>query len=99
MGQNSIEILELGRQTLRRGSTLVINGSHKILPNRESLYLPLNNDKIQDLNCVRSECNLELRNILRSDLVQSTFDDTERESLIRSDNTFILSEHNRCMQN
>ncbi|CAB3233520.1 unnamed protein product [Arctia plantaginis] len=99
IGQNSIEILELGRQTLRRGSTLVVHGSHKILPNRESMYLPLNNDKIQELNCVRSDCSLELRNILRSDFVQSTFNDMERESLIRSDNTFILSEHNRCVQN
>lgn len=95
IGQNSIEIVELGRQTLRRGSTLIINGSHKIIPHRESTYIPLNQcgDKVQELSYVRTDHSLELKNVLRSDFVKSTFSDAERESLIRSDNSFILSEH------
>lgn len=94
IGQNSIEIVELGRQTLRRGSTLIINGSNKILPNRDSTYTPLNqnDEKVQELGQVRSECS-ELKNVLKSEFVRSSFSDAERESLIRSDNTFILSEH------
>ncbi|CAD0206846.1 unnamed protein product [Chrysodeixis includens] len=92
IGQNSIEIVELGRQTLRRGSTLIITGSNKILQHRES-YTPLNqnDEKAQELD-VRSEC-AELKNVLKSEFVRPSFSDAERESLIRSDNTFILSEH------
>lgn len=68
------------------------------MPNRESVYLPFNNDKIQELSYVKTDCNLELKSILKADFVRSSFSDVERESLIRSDNTFILSEHNRSNQ-
>lgn len=41
----SIEIVELGKETIRRGSTLLLHGSHKLLPNRtEASYQPLEQD-------------------------------------------------------
>ncbi|GBP20291.1 Scavenger receptor class B member 1 [Eumeta japonica] len=36
--RNSIEIVELGRETLRRGSHLIINSSHLLIPLRETSY-------------------------------------------------------------
>ncbi|KAJ8706402.1 hypothetical protein PYW08_011028 [Mythimna loreyi] len=95
MGQNSLEIVELGRQTIRRSSTLIINGTHKMMPHRESAYIPLNQcgDKVQELSYVKTDCSLEFKNVLRSDFVKSSFSEAERESLIRSDNSFIMSEH------
>jgi hypothetical protein len=35
----TIEILEMGRRSLRRGSTMLINGQHKILSHRDSYHL------------------------------------------------------------
>lgn len=50
IGQNcprSIEIVEIGKETLRRGSTLIVHGSHKLLPNRtESIYQPLSQESV-----------------------------------------------------
>ncbi|XP_017792613.1 PREDICTED: scavenger receptor class B member 1 [Habropoda laboriosa] len=37
------EAIELGKRTIRRGSTLLVNGQHKLLMTRES-YILLNND-------------------------------------------------------
>lgn len=95
IGQNSLEIVELGRQTIRRSSTLIINSSHKMMPHRESAYIPLNQceDTPQELRYVKSDCSLEFKNVLRNEFVKSSFNDAERESLIRSDNSFIMSEH------
>ncbi|PZC71546.1 hypothetical protein B5X24_HaOG213175 [Helicoverpa armigera] len=94
IGQHAIEIVELGRP-IRRSSTLIISGAHKIMSNRESSYIPLNQcgDKVQELSYVRTDCSLEFKNCLKTDFVKSTFSDVERESLIRADNSFILSEH------
>ncbi|KAH9628089.1 hypothetical protein HF086_018305 [Spodoptera exigua] len=95
IGQNSLEIMEIGRQTIRRSSTLIISGSHKMMPHRaESAYIPLNQcgDKVQELSFVRTDSK-EFKSVLRSDFVRSSFSEAERESLIRSDNSFIVSEH------
>ncbi|XP_050685744.1 scavenger receptor class B member 1 [Leptidea sinapis] len=111
IGNNSIEIVELGRETIRRGSTLIIAGSHKLLNPREASYHPLSktssstsnsssHDKLQELNFIDNSQNIsrsldELKDILNRDFVKSNFSETERESLINSDNTFILSEHSQ----
>ncbi|XP_072948437.1 scavenger receptor class B member 1 [Epargyreus clarus] len=102
--QNSIEIVELSKETIRRGSTLIINGSHKFIP-KENTYQPLQRasssteDKLQELNFINTESLSqsigELKGILRSDFVKTNFVETERESLIRSDNEFIVSERRR----
>ncbi|XP_045538328.1 scavenger receptor class B member 1 [Papilio machaon] len=109
IGQNSIEIMELGKETLRRGSTLIINGSHKLI-HKDNVYQPLNQsdpstpnseEKLHELKFVtRSECFSrsldEVNENVRSGFVKSNFCNPERESLINSDNSFILSEHRRC---
>ncbi|CAK1546487.1 unnamed protein product [Leptosia nina] len=108
LGQNSIEIVELGRETLRRGSTLIINGSHKLLNHKEASYQPLRKstssssreDGVQELNFIDKTESLsrsldELKSILNRDFVKSNFSEMERESLIHADNSFILSEHRR----
>ncbi|XP_052749124.1 scavenger receptor class B member 1 [Galleria mellonella] len=108
IGQNSIEIVELSRETIRRGSTLIMNGSQRLLPCRETSYRLLNTipstpniareEKNVELDFVRKEVSQsldELKNVIRTDFVTSSFNGTERESLIRADNSFILSEHNR----
>ncbi|XP_034827962.1 scavenger receptor class B member 1 [Maniola hyperantus] len=125
VGQDSLEIVELGRETIRRGSTLIINSS-KIINSKEASYQPLytkskkNNktntsntskshnitlprgskEKLQELNFINKAENLsssldELKLMLNRDFVKSHFSEAERESLIRSDNTFIMSEHRR----
>ncbi|XP_038219846.1 scavenger receptor class B member 1 [Zerene cesonia] len=109
LGQNSIEIVELGRETIRRGSTLIISGSHKLLNHKEASYQPLSKDnsnsssregKLQELNFIDKTENIsrsldELKSILNRDFVKADFTEVERESLIHSDNAFILSERRR----
>ncbi|XP_045458032.1 scavenger receptor class B member 1 [Melitaea cinxia] len=111
IGQNTLEIVDIGRETIRRGSTLIINSSHKILPHKETSYQPLNQsnsstpngrqeENIQELNFMNQSNNLstsidELKSILNRDFVKANFSEMERESLIQSDNTFIMSEHRR----
>lgn len=106
IGQNSMEIVEIGRETLRRGSTLIIHGSHKILTGKEASYQPLNphrsdcvDSKLHELKHVRADLTQsldELKSKLKPEFVKSNFSDAERESLISSDNSFILSEHAMC---
>lgn len=109
IGQNSIEFIEISRETLRRSSTIIINGSHKML-SHNSTYHPLNQDdksaksndsdisnKSHELECIRSDLNRsidELKSMLKPDFVKGSFS-CERESLIRSDNVFILAEHSK----
>lgn len=111
IGQNTLEIVDIGRETIRRGSTLIINSSHKILPHKETSYQPLNQsnsstpngrqeENVQELNFMNKSNNLstsidELKSILNRDFVKANFSEMERESLIQSDNTFIMSEHRR----
>lgn len=107
IGQNSIEIVELGRETLRRGSTLIINGS-KLLNHKETSYQPLSkststssgDETLQELTFIDKSENLsqsldELKSILNRDFVKTNFTEAERESLIQADNSFIVSEHRR----
>jgi scavenger receptor class B, member 1 len=35
----TVELLEMGRRSLRRGSSLLINGQHRILAHRDSYHL------------------------------------------------------------
>lgn len=59
------------------------------------MYQQLNNNhKPQELVSVRelSKSVDEFKSILRPDFVKSTFSDVERESLLRPDNAFIISE-------
>ncbi|XP_049883784.1 scavenger receptor class B member 1 [Pectinophora gossypiella] len=113
IGQNSMEIVELGRETIRRSSTLIINGSHKLLPCRDTVYQPLSqpldgpNDKEdkplpEEFHFIkRSEISQsldELKGKIKSEFVRSNFNfhEAEKESLIHSNNSFILSELRRC---
>lgn len=43
------EAIELGKRTIRRSSTLLVNGQHKLLMTRES-YVLLNNDNMEKPN-------------------------------------------------
>ncbi|XP_028172465.1 scavenger receptor class B member 1 [Ostrinia furnacalis] len=106
IGQNSLEIMEYGRETLRRGSTLIIHGSHKILSGKEATYQPLNtseeftavDSKIQELKFVKTDLSQsldELKSKFKPEFVRSNFSEVERETLIHSENTFIMSEHGR----
>lgn len=137
VGQDSLEIVEFGRETIRRGSTLIIHSSKIINQNKDAVYQPLNKkktskpnktnnkskhikrnnsnntnyssthaprsskeDKVHELNFINKTENLsssldELKLMLNRDFVKSHFAEAERESLIRSDNTFIMSEHRR----
>lgn len=104
-----MEIVVLGRETIRRGSTLIIDCSHKLLPHRETAYHHL------DTNSTNSEEKPEFREIhhlrrqelsqsldelkrIKNEFVKSHFNlnETERESLIHSNNSFIQSELRRC---
>ncbi|CAG9794598.1 unnamed protein product [Diatraea saccharalis] len=107
LGQNSIEIVEIGRETLRRRSTLIIHESQKILMGKEASYKPLHphhhdgiiDSKLHELKHMKAELSQsldELKCKLRPEFVKSNLCETERESLISSDNTFILSEHAMC---
>ncbi|KAJ0183011.1 hypothetical protein K1T71_000987 [Dendrolimus kikuchii] len=106
IGQNSIEIIEIGRETLRRSSTIIINGSQRVLSSN-SCYQPLSQndksdkfdrvDKTHELEDIRSDLNRsidELKRMSKPDFVKSSFSG-ERETLIRSDNAFILAEHGK----
>jgi hypothetical protein len=35
----TVELLEMGRRSLRRGSSLLVNGQHRILAHRDSYHL------------------------------------------------------------
>ncbi|XP_041971164.1 scavenger receptor class B member 1 [Aricia agestis] len=109
IGDKPIEIVEMGRETIRRSSTLIINSSQKLLHNN-TMYQPLsqcdpspddgNEDGLQELNFVKKRDSLtrsidELKGRLNRDFVKSNFAEPERESLIDSDNTFIMSEHHQ----
>lgn len=106
IGQNSLEIVEYGRETLRRGSTLIIHGSHKILTGKEATYQPLNTSqefkpadtKVQELKFVKTDLSQsldELKSKLKPEFVRTNFSEAERETLIHAENSFILSEHGR----
>lgn len=90
LGQNKLEFVEIGH-SLRRGS-LIVNTQKFI--QKEAVYQPLN-QKVHELTFVKdiSRSVEEIKTILRPDFVRSTFSDVERETLLRSDNEFILSEH------
>lgn len=99
--------MEIGRETIRRGSTLIISSSHKLMPCKEAMYQPLNkmdaeensNENLPDFKIRRSELSQsldELKGVFKkSEFVKTNFE-AETESLIRSDNTFIKSELRRC---
>lgn len=108
LGQNSMEIVEYGRETLRRGSTLIIHGSHKLLTGKEATYQPLNasqelptpipDSKVQELKFVKTDLSQsldELKSKLKTEFVRTNFSEVEKETLLCSDNAFILSEHGR----
>ncbi|XP_048003960.1 scavenger receptor class B member 1 isoform X1 [Leguminivora glycinivorella] len=84
IGQNSIEIVEIGRETLRRGS-MILHSTQKICL-REPPYILLPQTSID--SGVR-EFSQSLGDVGKADL------GLECETLIRSDNSFILSER-RC---
>lgn len=98
LGQNKLEIIEIGRDSLRRSS--IIN-SQRLLANRSTAYHNLSQihqnqtHKLQELVFVKdlSQSVEEFKTMLKSEFVRSSFSDVERESLLRADNAFILSEH------
>ncbi|CAG9577041.1 unnamed protein product [Danaus chrysippus] len=112
IGENSLEIVEIGRETIRRSSTLIMNSSQKLLAHKETSYRPLSQStpssahgsqegRLQELNFIDKTDNIsqsidELKSILNREFVKTNFCETEKESLIHSDNAFILSEHRRC---
>lgn len=110
IGKNSVEIVELGRETLRRGSTLIIDCSHKLLPHKETAYHPLDSNlpnsaedesefnEIHHLKRLELSQSLDELKRIKKDFVKSHFNlqEAERESLIHSDNSFIQSELRRC---
>ncbi|XP_061727775.1 scavenger receptor class B member 1 [Cydia pomonella] len=84
IGQNSIEIVEIGRETLRRGS-MILHSTQKICL-RDPPYILLPQTSIE--SGVR-EFSQSLGDVGKADL------GLECETLIRSDNSFIISER-RC---
>ncbi|KAG6457055.1 hypothetical protein O3G_MSEX010083 [Manduca sexta] len=93
IGQNSLEIVEIGRETLRRGSTLIHSTKMK---QYQALKKQGRHQELTFVSSPELSRSLdEFRNMMRPDFVRSSFGDAEKESLIRSDNTFILSEHKR----
>lgn len=93
IGQNSLEIVEIGRETLRRGSTLIHSTKMR---QYQALKRQAGQQELTFVSSPELSRSLdEFRNMMRPDFVRSSFGDAERESLIRSDNTFILSEHKR----
>ncbi|KOB66978.1 Epithelial membrane protein [Operophtera brumata] len=94
LGQNRLEIAEIGRETLRRSS--IVYNQRQLT--REKAYHNLNqihHPKLQELVFVKdlSQSMEEFKTILKTEFVKCSFTDVERESLLRSDNAFILSEH------
>ncbi|XP_063545527.1 scavenger receptor class B member 1 [Cydia strobilella] len=83
IGQNSIEIVEIGRETLRRGS-MILHSTQKICL-REPPYILLPQTSIDGVR----EFSQSLGDVGKSDL------GLECETLISSDNSFIISER-RC---
>ncbi|XP_063392440.1 scavenger receptor class B member 1 [Cydia fagiglandana] len=83
IGQNSIEIVEIGRETLRRGS-MILHSTQKMCL-REPPYILLPQTSIDGVR----EFSQSLGDVGKSDL------GLECETLIRSDNSFIMSER-RC---
>lgn len=110
IGKKSIEIVELGRETIRRGSTLIIDCSHKLLPHKENAYHPLDTSptisteddpefkEIHHLKRLEFGQSLDELKKIKKEFVKSHFNlhEAERESLIHSDNSFIQSELRRC---
>lgn len=110
IGKNSIEIVELGRETIRRGSTLIIDCSHKLLPHKETAYHPLDVNlansteddpefkEIHNLKRLELSQSLDELKRIKKEFVKSHFNlhEAERENLIHSDNSFIQSELRRC---
>lgn len=110
IGKNSTEIVELGRETIRRGSTLIVDYSHKLLPHKDTAYQPLDTNVTNsteddpEFNEVHHLKRLDLSQSLdefkkiKREFVKSHFNlhEAERESLIHSDNSFIQSELRRC---
>lgn len=109
IGKKSTEIVELGRETIRRGSTLIIDYSHKLLPHKETAYHPLDTNptnstddpefkEIHHLKRLDLSQSLDEFKKIKREFVKSHFNlhEAERESLIHSDNSFIQSELRRC---
>lgn len=118
IGEKPIEIVELGRETIRRGSTIIINSSHKLLTCQGNSYQPLDqsnppspymsDEKQQEFKFLPPELSKSLEKYKglsqslnelkgkKNDFVRSSFVETETESLIGSDNSFIQSELRRC---
>ncbi|XP_073965249.1 scavenger receptor class B member debris buster isoform X2 [Choristoneura fumiferana] len=92
IGQNSMEIVEIGRETLKRGSTIILHGSQRLIPCRDTSYHMLTPQTSVDSGTVRCELSQSLGDVkgfVKADL------GLESESLISSDNAFIASER-RC---
>lgn len=110
IGKNPNEIVELGRETIRRGSTLIIDCSHKLLPHKETAYHPLDSnlsnsaedypefEEVHHLRRLELSQSLDELKRIKNEFVKSHFNlhEAERESLIHSDNSFIQSELRRC---
>ncbi|XP_063372288.1 scavenger receptor class B member 1 isoform X2 [Cydia amplana] len=86
IGQNSIEIVEIGRETLRRGS-MILHSTQKICL-REPPYILLPQTSVDGVR-EYSQSLCDVVDVGKSDL------GLECETLIRSDNSFIMSER-RC---
>lgn len=95
-----VEIYEIGRETIRRGSTLIIQGAHKLLPDRETSYEPLDQVDTPNLDMTEmteNDQSLSSHPFPRTDsFVRAEFLEDESETLIHSDNAFIMSERRRC---
>lgn len=88
--QNELEIVER-REIIRRSVV-----QQKPIIKRETYHnLNLPNQKLHELVFVKdlSQSVEEFKSILKTEFVRSSFSDVERESLLRSDNAFIMSEH------
>lgn len=110
IGKKPIEIVELGRETIRRSSTLIIDCSHKLLPHRDTAYQPLDSnlansleddpefEEVHHLKRLELSQSLDEFKRIKKEFVKSHFNlnEAERESLIDSDNSFIQSELRRC---
>lgn len=94
LGQNSLEIIDVSRDTFRRGSTIILSSSI-LLP---TSYRPLNKTtSCNELVYVGTQVSRSFENLRkkRSDFVKATFSEIERESLLNSNNTFIMSENSK----
>lgn len=96
------EIYEIGRETIRRGSTLIINGAHKLIHDKETTYQPLEKEDLTTnleikMTDMTENDQSETNDFPRTDsFIRADYSEDESETLIHSDNTFILSERRRC---